>query len=116
MVVTKLDYAERYKLPIVWLDEVVFTKRTLPKLGYSNPRSPLQVDQNDLFVGFQTVIAAVSAERGVILIDSKDEITNIGRFYPFVKKLSAKMGCKAFALFLDQLGTHKMVKMKELYS
>ena len=54
-----------------------------------------------MFVCFRTSIAAVSPTIGVVCIDTKEQVTNIDRFHPFIKKLSAKMNYRPFALFMD---------------
>ena len=57
----------------------------------------------------------MSSTRGLVYIDSKEEVTNFDRFHPYIKKLYQKMGYQPFALFMDQLTVHKMKRMHELY-
>ncbi len=53
-------------LPVVYLDEIVFSKRTIQSKALSLRNQYIKVDQNNLYIGYLAVIAAVSATKGVV--------------------------------------------------
>ena len=63
-----LDYlsqAEVEKRKIIYLDEIMFTKRTWLDKAYSHKFTNLAVNQEDIYTGYRSVIAALSEEKGV---------------------------------------------------
>jgi hypothetical protein len=55
-------------LRIVWLDEVNFTKKSIQTVEWSARHRNLCISQDDVYFGYRSVIAAVSAEKGVELL------------------------------------------------
>ena len=64
----KLTEAKRKKIPTVYLDEILFTKRTMLNRCYSNKNTAIAVDQNEVMVPYKAAIVAVSADKGVVLL------------------------------------------------
>ena len=102
-------------MPIVYMDEVVFSKRGFPNRAYSNKGVNITVRQSDVYSGFRTVIAAVNSDMGLILTDSKEIVTNEERILEFIPKLSVCMGGEPFAMFMDNLICHKTKPVQKLY-
>ena len=50
---------------MVYVDEVVFTKATIPVLDYAPKYSNQTVDEKDFYSRYLAAVAAVSADRGV---------------------------------------------------
>ena len=88
-------------MPIVYLDEVAFTKRTITTRCWSGRNTQLKVDQNNLYSEYRSVIATVSSEVGTVLIDIKDFVNNNELMLLFVQKLSRKMNRRPFVLYMD---------------
>ena len=97
------------------MDEVVFSKRGFPTHCYSNKGLNITVKQRDVYSGFRTVIAAVNSDSGLVLIDSKEIVTNEERILEFIPKLSFCMGSEPFALFMDNLQPHKTPAVMKKY-
>ena len=102
-------------MPVVYCDEVVFSKSSINKRTWSNRGVQFTTNQKEFYSGFRTVIAAVSSSMGLILIDSEEVCTNEERFLNYIPKLSDCMGGEPFALFLDNLVVHKMKTVKAKY-
>ena len=73
-VLAKLAEAKRNKLPLLFLDEVAFTKTTHMTRTWSPRGIHLQVDQHQVYTGYRSVIATVCCEEGVVLLDSQEKI------------------------------------------
>ena len=60
-----LAQAKRENRRMVYLDEVLFTKRTFLTRCFTGRNVHTQVDQNEVMQPYKAVIAAVSAEEGM---------------------------------------------------
>ena len=60
-----LKEAFKVKERVIYIDEVVFTKTTIPRLDYALKYSNQTVDEKDFYSKYIAVIAAISADRGV---------------------------------------------------
>jgi hypothetical protein len=60
-----LAQAKRENRRMVYLDEVLFTKRTFLTRSYTGRNVHTQVDQNEVMQPYKAVIASVSAEEGM---------------------------------------------------
>ena len=60
-VLKELKEAKAKKLPTVYLDELVFTKRTMIFRDYSNRGQHLHIDEHNLYQKYKSVIATASA-------------------------------------------------------
>ena len=78
------DYVIR-GFSIVYLDEVCFTKTTLPTLCWSAVRQPLMVDRKQYNQGYYSVIAAISYGRGLELIQIEKGAIDRARFKVFLE-------------------------------
>ena len=102
-----MSQAKIENVPLLFLDEVAFTKRTFLTKTWSPRGIHFTVDQAEVYAGFRTSIVTVSPELGVVHISTKEQITDTDRFKPYVKELSDKMGGQPFYLFMDKLSCHK---------
>jgi hypothetical protein len=115
-ILKKLALADELDMPIVYLDEIVFSKNTIKRREWSNFKQQLQISHDELFVGFRTVIAAVSGEDGLVYSESQEQVTNSERFLPYIRMLSQQMDGEPFALYMDQLSVHKTKAAQKLYN
>ena len=68
-----------------------------------------------MYTGYVSVIASVSAEKGVELIKVYDSAINEYRFSVYVAELSRVNDRLPFALYLDNLSCHKTELVKKVY-
>ena len=53
------------KKRVIYLDELVFTKSTVPRLEYARKYTNQTVNEKDLYHKYYACIAAISEDRGV---------------------------------------------------
>ena len=75
--------------------------------------SNLTVDQEEVYVGYRSVIAAMTEEQGIGLIKIHDQACSGEDFRDYLKQLSQKVGKKPISLFMDNLNIHKKPTVKE---
>ena len=63
--VKEIEEMQRRKVKIIYLDEICFTKKTIPSTAYAAKGKNILVDEMMLYSKPSYVIAAVSQERGV---------------------------------------------------
>ena len=65
-VIAGLKHAWDNDLPLVWLDEIVFSKTAMVKSTWTNRGVHLKTDQMDYYSGYRAAIVAVNSSAGVI--------------------------------------------------
>ena len=98
---------------MIYLDEINFTKRSLKLREWSGKNSNLAVDQKEVYVGYRSVIASMTEEKGISLIMIYEQAINNADFVYFLKKLRVRFGKQPIALFMDRLPVHKSKEVKE---
>ena len=111
--VEDIEQAKREGRLIVYIDEILFTKRSLKLREWAQKNSNLTVNQEDVYVGFRSVIAAMTEEHGLSLIKIHDEACTGEDFRDYLKQLKGKVGKRAVSLFMDNASTHKKPCVKE---
>ena len=112
----ELEWAENEGLTVVFLDEINFTKLSLARTEWSAKNSNLSVDQQEMYQGYRSVIATMTAERGMGLCLIHMQAVDANDFVAFLRKLRAKLGRRHIALFMDQLPVHKSRDVQPEYS
>jgi len=103
----ELEWAETEGRTVVFLDEINFTKLSLPRREWAARNSNLSVDQREVYQGYRSVIATMTAERGVGLCLIHTKAVAAEDFVAFLRRLRNKLGRRPVALFMDQLRVHK---------
>jgi hypothetical protein len=102
------------KLPIVFVDETVFTKNTVRTVDYSNEYQNLSIANAEMYRPYVMACAAVSADAGVDLVEVFQTSLNSQSFVAFVEKVAKLRGHQPFALFVDRAGFHHSVQTREM--
>ena len=97
---------------IIFLDEINFTKRSVDLREWSAKNTNLAIDQQDIYTGYKSVIAAMTEEDGMVLIVIHSSAIDAADFKEYLNKLRIKFGDRPLALFMDQLGVHKTKEVK----
>ena len=84
MILNSMSQAKNENVPLLFLDEIAFTKRTFLTKTWSPRGIHFIVDQNQVYAGFRTTIATVSPEMGVVYLSTKEKITDSSRFLPYI--------------------------------
>ena len=53
-------------LPIVWLDEIVFSKNAILKRAWSSRNTHFKLDESDYYFPYRAAIVAVNSDMGVV--------------------------------------------------
>ena len=100
---------------IIYLDELNFTKRSLLTREWSSKNSNLSVDQEEVYVGYRSVIASMTEEKGIDHLQLHMEAINADDFIVYLKALRAKHGKRPLAMFMDRLNVHRANRVKPWY-
>ena len=111
-VIAGLKHAWINDLPVVWLDEIVFSKTAMVRSTWTNRGIHLKTDQMDYYSGYRAAIVAVNSSRGVISYQIYNSAVNEEIFIEFLEKMSEAMGSEGFALYMDRLTVHRMLTVK----
>ena len=88
---------------IIFADETVFTKNTLPRKTFATKGKNITIDQKDLGNTYRSALAAISTDGKVEHLMVVVKAINQKRFISFLKKLRKKLGNEKIWLFLDNL-------------
>ena len=100
---------------VVYLDEINFTKRSVMQRDWSRKDSNLAIDQQEIYIGYRSVIASMTAENGIGCIRIFSQAVTAEDFVDFLKSLRARYHKRPLALFMDQLAVHKSKEVKPWY-
>ena len=102
-----MEQAKRDGRVLVFLDEILFTKRAVKLREWSAKNTNLSIDQEELYVGYRSALASMTEEKGICLVHLSDEPVKEPGFCAHIKKLRVKAGKRPIALFMDNLWVHK---------
>ena len=92
---------------VIYLDETMFTSKTLLTHDYSNIYTNIQIDYKKLNKPAVAVVAAITAEAGVLTWMNFLNSVNIPKFIQFLQHLLKVMKNKKFCVFMDNLSVHR---------
>ena len=110
----EMEQAKRDGCVLVFADEICFTKRSLKLREWSSKNTSLTVDQEDVYVGYRTALASMTAERGICTVHVYEQPIKVPEFCVHLMALRGKAGDRPIALFVDNLWVHKDAKAREL--
>ena len=111
-----MEQAEREDRILVFADETLFTKRAIKQREWSAKNTNLAADQEDIYVGYRSALASMTAEKGICLVHIYEHPVKEPEFCAHLSKLRTKAGKRPIALFMDNLWVHKNVQVRELMS
>jgi len=114
--VEDIEKAKREGRLIIYIDEVNFTKRSLLLREWSKKNSNLTVNQEEVYVGYRSVLASMTEEHGIGLIKIHEQACTGEDVRDYLKQLRGKVGDRPVSLFMDNAGIHKKSCVKEWWS
>ena len=96
----------------MYLDEICFTRSSVPKKEYSLVRANMPADLAHLNEPTLAVLSAISKEKGQEHFQIYDNSVNIVKFKKYLNELREKNGDEKIAIFLDNLSAHKSDKSR----
>ena len=98
---------------MIYLDEVMFTVRSVNTREFSNKNQNIAVDISSINIKTTAVIAAITYEHGVLLHGCFDRSVNIDKFKFYIDELRNKLGNRRAVIFMDNLSVHRAKKTLE---
>jgi transposase len=108
----ELNRAKRNKCRIIYLDETMFTRATVPKAEYCLPKDNMTVDTAHINEPTLALLSGISRERGQELFMLFERSVNIAKFKQYLAEMREKNGDDQICLFMDNLSTHTSEKSK----
>ena len=97
---------------VVYIDEICFTRTTVPKTEYSAKNKNMSADLAHLKEPTLAVLSAISKENRQEHFKVFDDSVNVAKFKAYLKELRERNGEEKIALFLDNLSAHRSEKSK----
>lgn len=91
----------------MYLDEIVFSKLSMPKLEWSARGSSICVDQDRVRTGYVAVCAAIELGRGVQGLHIQPKALKQFDYCQFLYWLRYMNGNEPLAIYMDNLSIHK---------
>ena len=108
----ELQEAWRLKQRVVYIDECVFTKSTIPRLEYAAKGFNQTVDEKEYYHRYFACVAAISVDRGVDGVMVFDQAVTAESFIKFLEALHAQTPREPINVFLDNLVVHKTEEVR----
>ena len=109
----EVRFALSQRFRIVYLDEMMVTKRTLPQTAWSHKMHNFQLDLSKIDTSAVAVLCAVSREYGVDLVMTFPKSVDRLKFAFFLEALRAKFWTDDIHIVMDNLSVHTCNDSKE---
>ena len=114
----QLAKAKKENYRVVYLDEICFTRKTIPDTEWALPGQNVSVNTKMLDEPTLAVLSGISKERGQEHFKIFHKSVNVKKFKEYLKELRERNGDDKICLFMDQLSSHtsneSKAKMREL--
>ena len=98
---------------IIYLDETVFTSKTIRKSEYTSNRDHLRITQTLVNQPVYALIFAISEEKGIEYSEVFEKSVNKEKFTEYVLDLRRFNQFDRIAVFLDNMSVHKSNVVKD---
>ena len=109
----QLTMARNQGYRVVYIDETMFTRSTVPSSEYCLPKQNVTVDQDQLNEPTLALLSGVSKEKGQELFMVFPDSVNIPKFQEYLAKLREENGDDKICIFLDNLSSHRSNQSKD---
>ena len=98
---------------IIYLDEVMFTIKSVNTSEFSNRNQNIQMDFKGISIKTTAVIAAITSEHGLLYYECFDRSVNVDKFQVYIDHLRGKLGRREATIFMDNLSVHRSKRTLE---
>ena len=98
---------------MIYLDETMFTRKTIKDEEWSRPKENFQIDEARLNEPTLAVVSAISHENGTEHYKIFSKSVNTARFIEYLVELREQTGPGKVAIFMDNLSAHKNDTVKK---
>lgn len=111
----KIDYFKSEGYRIIYVDEMMTTKSTIPTTEWSCKNKPLKLDYKQFTNQGIATVAGISMENGVDLVMTFKESVNTDKFDQYITALRRKYNRDKIAIFMDQLMVHRTIRIRRRF-
>ena len=97
---------------MIYLDETMFTRKTVPKTEWAKHKENMTVDDARLDEPTLALLLGVSKEKGVEYFQIFEKSVNSQKYAEWLAGLKQVTGEDKVCLFMDNLGAHKCIPSK----
>ena len=101
-----LKKAKKDGYRIIYIDETVFTRTTVPKTEYCLPQKNMTVDKGWINEPTMAVLSGISREKGQELFMLFEKSVNVEKFQEYLTQLRKENGDDKICIFMDNLSVH----------
>ena len=105
--ITRIQSLRQQNTRIIYLDECVFTSKTILMRDYTNLKCNRRIPQTQLNQPVFALVLAISRENGLEHYQVYDKSVNKYKFVEYLDELYVPNKHESIVLFLDNLGVHK---------
>ena len=109
----KVKQARERGVPIVCVDEAVFTFNTIRKRAWFCKEHNMKVSQESRQMAPLAFVAGIESNRGLVVYAIHEHSINAEKFIAFLGRLKVHMSCPELVVFLDNLSVHKTKAVKK---
>ena len=103
----QMTRAKRDGYRIIYLDETMFTRKTVAETEWALPGENMTVDQAKLDEPTLALLAAISKDKGLEHYRVFPKSVDAAKFIEWLRELRDRSGNDKIALFLDNLPCHR---------
>ena len=111
--IRELKKAKRDGYRIIYIDETVFTRSTVPRSEYCLPKKNMTVDKAGIKEPTYAVLSGISREKGQELFMLFEKSVNVSKFQEYLTKLREANNDAKICIFMDNLSVHTSNKSKD---
>ena len=111
--IRELKKAKKDGYRIIYIDETMFTKTTVPKQEYCLPHRNMTVDKGWINEPTYALLSGISREKGQEFYMLFEKSVNVEKFKEYLVKLREKNGNDKICIFMDNLTAHTSNKSKD---
>ena len=109
----KLTRARNEGCRLVYIDETMFTRKTVPDTEWAQKKSNMRVDSDKLDEPTIALLCGISKENGIEHYQLFDKSVNVEKFKEYCQNLKAKNEGQQLCLFMDNLSAHTSERSKD---
>ena len=109
----ELTKAKKDGYRIVYIDETMFTRKSIPSKEYCLPSQNMMVDQALINEPTLAMLSGISKEKGQETYMIFPFSVNIAKFKEYLTKLREENEGEKICIFMDNLSTHTSQKSKD---
>ena len=108
-----MNKAKRDGYRIVYIDETMFTRKSIPSKEYYLRSKNMTVDQSCINEPALAMLSGISKEKGLEAYMIFPFSVNIAKFKEYLTKLREENEGEKICIFMDNLSTHTSQKSKD---